>query len=362
MRAGLAVLVFVAIALPGLARGQSPGAGIDASPAIPLHPSVPTILRFPDEIVYAQVQHRDEFMVVGSGNELAVRPQPDTPAGIDALLEVQTRTMHRYFKLRVVARAEDARREVVVSAAAVTPDGAAAPEVPHEVAPAMTAPVTSAPSAAPPPIEPEPAEPKPVTAADAERVTAAGSPRFDLSVHAFMSLAGATALNVAGYEPDAARQSHRAFGARLAGAPRGASWALEVNISGEWPAAPTLHGKHDSDTSLREVLAVSGPWLRMDAGIRARFGTLLMPTAYVGLGVQAHFLEAETTRPDPLMPEDKVKETRQDMPFGGVLALGLGLQYRAGDVLLGLELHMRQGVPADYRSVEALWSVGCYLD
>ena len=50
------------------------------------------------------------------------------------------------------------------------------------------------------------------------------------------------------------------------------------------------------------------------------------------------------------------------MRYRGVLTLGLGLQRRAGNVLLGVDFQIRQGVPADYRSVEALLSVGFFLD
>jgi hypothetical protein len=50
------------------------------------------------------------------------------------------------------------------------------------------------------------------------------------------------------------------------------------------------------------------------------------------------------------------------MPFLGVLALGLGLEYRSRDMSLGLELHIRQGVPDEYRSISAVLSAGFFLD
>jgi hypothetical protein len=49
------------------------------------------------------------------------------------------------------------------------------------------------------------------------------------------------------------------------------------------------------------------------------------------------------------------------MPFLGVLVLGMGLEHRAGNLLLGVDFQVRQGVPADYRSVTWLLSAGYVL-
>lgn len=364
MRMSLLLIVMVVqfVQLPAPARAQS---GTEVSPAIQVHPGVATILQLPDEIEAVWSIGGGEVMVKGVGSKVYLRPRPDTPAGVEVFIEVKTRTLHRIFLLRVVDRAEDAAREVTVPAAAATPGGGAtAPEAPRDP-PALPEPAASAPASPPgaPDADhasaPERAEPATERAA-----LASGSPPFDLSVHAVVALAGATAVEIAGYEPDDARQSHRALGVRLAGMPRGAWWSLEANISGEWLAAPTVHGRNNRELMRREVLVVSGPWLRADVGMRVRFGTRWMPTAYAGLGVQAHFRVKEKSIRDPMRPEDdEISEPPvQDMPFGGALALGLGLQFRAGDVLLGVELHMREGGPGDYRSVAALWSVGCFLN
>jgi hypothetical protein len=40
----------------------------------------------------------------------------------------------------------------------------------------------------------------------------------------------------------------------------------------------------------------------------------------------------------------------------------MGLQRRVGDVLLGIDFQITQGVPPEYRSVEAVLSVGFALD
>jgi hypothetical protein len=183
-------------------------------------------------------------------------------------------------------------------------------------------------------------------AADDARDT--GALRFDLSVQALAALAGTTQLTVAGFKAIDARQPHRAFGVRVAGSPHDARWAVEANVSGEWPAAPTTH-RAEGLTAL-----VSGPWLRADAGMRARLRTRLSPTAYAGLGLQWHHRDIKTTlETDPL---------GRRLPVVGVLALGLGLEYRSGGLLLGLELHVRQDVTAQYHSVSALLSVGFCLD
>ena len=189
----------------------------------------------------------------------------------------------------------------------------------------------------------------------------AGSPGFEISVHAVAALVGATEITVAGYEASAVRQALRAFGLRLTGAPPGRWWAVEANIGGESLAGPTVHGR--GDETRREVVEVSGPLLRGDVGLRARVGTPWSLTASAGIGLLVHLRDIEHTAEDPFdegTPQDD--EPTRDMPFGGVLALGLGLQYQARNVLLGLDFQVRQGVPADYRSVEAVLSVGCFLN
>ena len=143
---------------------------------------------------------------------------------------------------------------------------------------------------------------------------------------------------------------------RLAVAPPDAWWVVEASVSGEQLVAPTVHGRVDGTAPQgREVLMVSGPRLRADAGMRARFGAPWSATAYAGIGLQMHHRDIE--KPSAAEPKPT-----GDMPLGGVLALGMGLEYRAGALLLGLELHLRQGVPADYRSMEALLSVGFFLN
>jgi hypothetical protein len=284
---------------------------------------------------------------------------------------VQTATVRQRFLLRVVRRPADAWRHVVVlapgaggaSASTTRPSTAqatlaralrmmldgllagrntAAPGQESQPAPARVADA----AAVPRPIASRPGHgAAPATA----RAGAAARPRFAISIHAVAAL-GTTELTVPGYTPTNARQPHRSLGLRVAGFRPGSSWGWEANVSGEWLTAPTVHRSEDVDLDL------SGPLLRADAGLRARSGTLLMPTFYAGAGLQAQHRDIEPT-PSVAPPE----ETRT-MPFRGVLVLGMGLGYRIGDVLLSLELHLRQGVPAEYRSTAVSLSVGIPLD
>jgi hypothetical protein len=219
-------------------------------------------------------------------------------------------------------------------------------------------------------LAPQPAEPAEACDPATERerdvavvtvrdVLDAGSPRLDISVHAVAGLPGVTALGVEGYESRDARQPHLSFGARVAGAPQGARWAMEVGISGEWPLAPTVHVEPKSDA----VLELGGPWLRMDVGLRAHFGTRWRPTLHAGIGLQAHFRNVDAFRPDPLEPDRKFLDySRQDMTFGGAFVFGMGFEHRRGDMLLGIDLQVRQGVPGEYRSVGMLLSWGYFWD
>ncbi len=284
----------------------------------------------------------------------------DTPAGTEALVEVETRTLRRRFRLRVVERPEDAVRKIELPAAAAADPGGtgrdALPVEPSAPEPAARAPASAPPPPAPVALQPQAGnEPAPEPAREsAEPVTepataAAASRAFDLSVHALVSL-GVTALDAPGYEPDNARQPHGALGLRLTLAPQARSWALEASISGERLAGSMIYFEQNLPD-----LAVRSTWFRAEVGLRAWTGTRWMPTASAALGFQAHLRTEEPTRP-------RERTSVETMEPGAVLAVGMGLQYRAGDVLLGIEFQGRQGVPDDYFSITALWTVGRFLD
>lgn len=342
------MVILIVTCLPGgLVHAQS---GTDVSPAIPVHPDVPTILRLPEKIERAWTHYGDDFRVKGVGDEVYVRPLPGTPAGAEALLEVKTRTLHRIFLLRVVARAEDATPGVTVRAEAAThveeADRAAAEPTPASLP--ATAPV---PAAAPAPTVPEPPAPEPASATAEARATAtAMSPRFDLSLHGFIGF-GVAGLDVAGYEPQVGFQPLHAFGLRLAGARPGARWALEASVCGEWPAGPmTFKNSNDSEVD------VSGPWLRAEVGTRARLvQNAWIASAYFGVGAQTHLRRIEQR--DPFSGRDSLVN---EMEHGAIAALGVGLQYRVQKVLLGLDFHVRRGGPTDYHAEVAIWTIGFF--
>ena len=381
MKAGLAVLIIVVMSRPDLARSQS---DLDEVRTIPIHPAVTTMLQLPDDVVDTWLTDRGAIRVASKGNEVAIRPRAGTRAGVEASLEVKTGTIYRTFRLRVVARAKDASRDVLVLAANAEHDtGEPAPETPpvapaEPMAPVMCAepaasvvpPVSisaSEPGAMAPAVPVAPAEPvapaagstEPsgqvsIVAADSKRDTAAGrSPRFDLSVQALFAV-GTTALHVEGYQSINARQPHQAIGGRVAIHPRGTPWAVEGSISGEFPATPTTHTR--ADDRGEKVLEADGPRLRADVVLSGMFGRTMMPTFRVGIGLQAHHLNIEAR------DEPRSNEHGSDLPYEGVLVLGMGLAYRTGDVLLGLELHVRQGVLTGYRSVSGILSAGFFLD
>jgi hypothetical protein len=361
MRAGVAVLLLVTISLPGPARAQS---DTEEAPVILLHPRVSTILQLPSEIVHARVHDRDDLRIAIVGEKLYVRPWPGTPAGVEASLDVETRTIRRTFRLRVVKRARDASLDVLIVPIEGEQDPEeSAPEAPpvapgEPATPAMDEPVTSAPTDAPSPAPPEPMagpEPagKPVEPTIAPVPTAIPFPRLELIVHAIGGL-GFTGLHVAGYAPRTALRSHGALGMRLMGKRPDASWALEATVSGEWPSGPMEYGEN-SDPQPR--LVVSGPLLRAETGLSMRLGTKWIPWASAGIGIQVQLRRTEATdagkEPGPPVTE---------MKPGAVLALGMGLQYRAGNVLLGLEFQGRYGGPDGYGSIAVFWTAGCFLD
>jgi hypothetical protein len=401
VRAGLAIVIMMLL-LEGPAGAQP---GTDPAVTIPVHPNVTTTLHMPDEVLRVRftVEIAGLIGAINVGNMVLIRLRPGMPAGEEVRVTVWTATLRWRLRLRVVRHARDALKEIAVVAAdaepaavdAVCNTGKAAPVESSASTPTSALgrgepePSASAPASTPGPAEPEPsasasasapgpAEPSaPEGAVPAGAVTtepggtagadrdddATGSPRFEVSVHAVAALVGTTELAVAGYEAIDARQPHRAFGMRVAVAPHGAWWAVETSVSGEWLAAPTVHGRDRVDEPQREVVEVNGPLLRADVGMRARFGTPWSPTAYAGIGLLVHHRNIEHTDEDPFTdPMTQDDEPTRDMPLGGVLALGLGLEYQAEKVLLGLDLQVRQGVPADYRSVAAVLSVGCFLN
>ena len=364
VRAGIATMLAVAVVVPALARAQSGTPDPEAEMVIPLHPSTPTTVQLPDQIVDARILHRGEFLMEIVGQNINLRPRPGIPAGTEAVVIVETSTTRRRFWLRVVERPEDAVLKLVLPAvepvASVEPAGDARQEIPP-VAPAAPEPTASEPAHTPTPPVPaalqpqadnEPA-PEPVRdsagPATERAITAAAPSDFDLSVHALVSL-GYTALEVPGYEPDNARQSYGALGLRLTLAPHDKLWAMEASVSGERLTGSITYVEESGDD-----LTVRGTWFRAEVGLRAWTGTRWMPTAYAGLGLQAHLQTKAAT-------EAREQWSFETMEPGAALVMGMGLQYRAGDVLLGLEFQGRYGGPNDYFSIGVLWTVGRFLD
>jgi hypothetical protein len=344
------MVIMMGISLPPLARAQS---GVDVSPAIPVHPDVPTILQLPDEIVRLWFIDGGDLLVQGVGNKVFVRPRPDTPAGVEAFVEVETKTLHRMFLVRVTERAEDAMPEVTVPAPAAAECAEAAINTPS-VAPAPAEPPAGTPGPAS-----EPAAASAAASAEpmTERAVVAPSPRhFDLAVHVALALPGFTALEIQGYGPDTALRPHLGLGLRIAANRINSRWGFEANVSGEWPAGPMVYNKVPAEALSQ--LKVGGPWLRAEAGMRVgleRTGAWT-PTAYVGLGVQAHLRRSTDTS------DLKTPRIVTTMENGAVLALGVGLHYRTRDIVLGVDFQARGGGPDDYRSIDAFWTVGYLLD
>lgn len=354
----LAVVMLVWAGLPARARAQS---GTDVSSTILVHPDVPTILRLPDEIEGVWSIGARVVMIKGAGSTLYLRPRPDTPAGAEAFIEVETSILHRIFLVRVVERAEDAMQEVTIPALAAAECAEPAIDTPS-VTPAPAEPPAGTSSPAPLPTDPAPGPASIEPAAEhagepmAERAVAAPGPsRFDLAVHAMMALPGFTALKIRGYAPETALRPHLGLGLRIAATRKNSRWGFEVNVSGEWPAGPMIYGTSNDGQS---EVNVGGPWLRAEGGMRVQLerAAKWMPTIYAGLGVQAHLRRS--------MGSDDLGKPQliTTMENGAVLALGVGLHYRTRDIVLGVDFQARGGGPDDYRSIDVFWTVGYLLD
>jgi hypothetical protein len=348
------VAIIIITYLPGgPAHAQS---GTDVSPAIPVHPDVPTILRLPDAIERAWIHYGDDFRVKGVGREVYVRPRRRTPAGAEALLEVKTATMHRIFLLRVVARPEDARRELTVPAAAAAHMDEADRDAPSRaLTPAEPAASAQANAPSPAPASAAPEAPAPATASPADAVRApatAMSPRFDLSLHAFAG-GGFVGMDLGGYEPQVGFQTLQVLGIRLAGARPGAPWALEASVSAERPTGSMEFRAGDGSQ-----LAVSGPWLRAELGTRAQLArNQWIPSMHLSIGAQTHMRQAEQRN-----PSGRLVARVSTMEHAATATLGLRVQYRSRKVLLGLEFQVRRGVPDDYHAEVALGTIGFFPD
>jgi hypothetical protein len=356
-------MIAVALSVPALARAQSGAPVTEEEMVIPLHPSTPTTLQFPDEIVDARILHRGEFWMEIVGQSINLRPRPGIPAGTEAVVIVETSSVRRRFLVHVVERPEDAVRKLVLAGVKTREHTEAAQQAEAPpVAPAAPEPTASGPASTPAP--PAPAAPQPqadnepapeparesAEPAPERAIKAAAAARaFDLSVHALVSL-GYTALDVPGYAPSNARQPHGALGLRLTLAPQEAIWALEASVSGQRLAGPLKYSSGDSHLEIR------GSWLHAELGIAARRGRRWIPTFYARAGLQTHL---RRTKELDISDETKSVET---LYRGAVLTLGMGLHYRARAVSLGLEFQVRQGWPDDYLSIAAVWDVGRFLD
>lgn len=404
------MMMLAVASIPSPARAQS---GADEPIEVRVHPAVTTVFHLPDEIEHARFTApvAGSMQAKPSGHMLLVRPRRRARTGMVVSLEVKTATVRQRFRLRVVRRARDAQRTIVVQAAEPPPsagtaaldDDTAAPgdqaapssaeaataTAPEPTAPEPTAPEPTAPEPTATATAPEPAatatestatatEPTaspatsgsapraghesaragPVTAAAAaeqnEPVTtaAAGAPRFELAVHALVALPGFTSLELAGNAPGVTWRAHRGLGVRLTAGPAGGWWNLEADVSGTVLAgALTYEGPFDPNQ-----LEVSGPLLRAEFGLRAGAGARWRSSISAGLGTQAHLRWTRITNSiETLQPTSTMAD-------GVVLALGIGLHRRIGDVLLGLEVQVRRGGPDDYYSMTALWTVGYFLE
>lgn len=365
MRTGLAVLSVIVSLCAERSRARA-----DEDPASPIliHPGVATVLEFPDAIVHTWLDHHGDIRVARIRDKLYIRPRPGTPAGVEASLEVETGTARWTFRLLVVARARDARRDVQVPLVDARAPEETPPGIPAELAAPLALP--AGPVAPPPAVAPgaaEPAESAPTSSASSappEPIASRASvdsfttpvPKVlrpsppELSVHAIGAL-GFTALDVAGYGPFVARQSHLGFGVRLRVARPDAWWSVEANIIGERLGGPLTFAERNQQLPL---LTVKGTWLKAEVSMRVQFGTKWIPSVSGGLGMQAHLRRTESSIDVPAFSET--------MPRGAVFVFGIGLHRRAGDLLLGFDFQAREGGPDGYHSVGLLWTVGCFLD
>jgi hypothetical protein len=363
--AGLAVIM-VMIFLEGPAGAQS---GAEPVVTIPVHPGTSTIFFLPDEVLGIRLTADVAGLMAATyyDEKVVVRPLRGVPVGTEVTLAVKTATVKQRFLLRVVRHVRDASTRVVVAQAVMAEPAAEPAARTRAGVPALAKALAASPfihvPRLEPPAAPEPAlavatEPARPAAAEGARARAVSAPRFDVSVHALAAL-GTTELTVPGYVPVIARRTHLALGVLLAVAPRGAWWAVALNVSGERLAGPTVHEDVNEDRRRAQV-TTSGRRLRAELSWKARLGTRWMPTAQIGFGLQAHYRNSDRVGANPSPGE--LNEITRDMPFGGVLVVGAGLERQVGDMLLGIEFQVRQGVPADYRSVSVLLSWGCFLD
>jgi hypothetical protein len=79
---------------------------------LPVHPSVLTMMYFPDSITRYLRSDEKNFIVGATGSSLAVRPLPDAATGTIASVNIVTQTMRISVRLRVVEVPEDAHMQV----------------------------------------------------------------------------------------------------------------------------------------------------------------------------------------------------------------------------------------------------------
>ncbi|WP_233104156.1 hypothetical protein [Haliangium ochraceum] len=363
VRLGVVVLVVMGT-LAGPAQAQSAIRAGDVSQPALVHQDEVTGLVYPDKITRVQPVPEDVLLFEIFENRLYVLPKKGTAPGTEVMLEVETRAQRLILWVLVVKQVQDADKRLIVLAPG-SPYGDE-PDMRRELASSMyegaegwetsVAADAGEAEAADGAGAEAAAEDAAVVVVDesenaSEPAPTEGQP-FELSVHALGGL-GVMELGAQGLPASTSRRSYAAMGGRLSIAPPESWWAVEADVGVLFPDGPFTY--QTGGAGAGGELSVAGPLVRGLASLRMRTGTTWIPSAFAGVGMQAHLRTV-----DPGLSNRR--QVEQIFPRAVVWAFGVGLQHRTcSDWLLGFDVVSHQGGPDEYFSVAARFSVGRFL-
>lgn len=271
-----------------------------------VHPEVRTIIDASEDIQLAEIVGTERFLIIHSSSNrtLFLNPHASLEPNSETILRIFAATREWTLLLKAVELPERATENVELVVARVRD-----------------------------------AKPHAPVASEAETEAPREDASFTLSLRA-LSGRGLTWLRTS--EDQAyARASHTVLGLRLAGAHRHAWWAAALDLSITWADEDFQFSRGDETRRVRPFWAQSVLQMRTQ-----RSAGLMSSSLFFGVGARSRMASENIMTLSPTA--------------AGMLALaGLGIEFRLGSAVLGIDLIGELGSPDKHRSLVVLFHLGC---